>query len=230
MLHNANKPEIPDEGRRDGTRMIGKVINYNQWEYRITEAPYINEGYVVAHAECEDEEYVLKWELNEREGQDDLIGFCSYWPIAKVSPKTPGKLEYEIEGFNTLRDFIKELSEEFRMTRFDVVLPLIDYSSYHYNVELSLEDEASYDKVSKIDLYVNYNMSWGSNERTTRNGELELHWTTGSHHTVAITGEWGEGSESWASFKVVLGDDLSRGFYPTVREILRKYASDGNDA
>lgn len=206
--------------------MIGEVINYNEWEYRITEAPYIDEGYVVAHAECEDEEYVLKWELNDREGRDDLYQFCRYWPIAKVCPKAPLQLEYEIEGFQTLYDFIEEMSKKFSLSRLGAVLPFMEHSAYYSNVELSMEDEGSYDKVSKIDFYLNYYMSWGANEPTTRQGELELFWTTGSNHTVSITGEWGD---DWSTFKVVLGDEVSRGFYPAVREVLGRYASDSNN-
>ncbi|PZM61774.1 hypothetical protein [Paenibacillus dendritiformis] len=229
--------------RREGKKkmknpedLIGKVIEeYSGWKYKITKAPYIEETsdgkYLVAEAFCEEDEevYLLKWSLFWF-SENNLYKECLRLDPDIINLKKQERAEYEIVGFDTLYDFVKALSEEFRQTRFDAVLPLINYSAYYYNVELSLEDENSHDKVSKLELKINYFMSWGANEPTTKQGELELFWTTGSNHTVAITGEWGEGSESWASFKVVLGDDLSRGFYPKVREILRKYASDGNDA
>ncbi|NGP58134.1 hypothetical protein FLT15_10460 [Paenibacillus thiaminolyticus] len=80
-------------------------------------------SYVVAEASCNDgEEYLLKWEINGK-NVDDLYEFCSYWPVTKVSPKTPEKLEYEIEGFKTLHDFIEELSKEFSLSRLGAVLP-----------------------------------------------------------------------------------------------------------
>jgi hypothetical protein len=133
----------------------------------------------------------------------------------------------ELSGINNVEVFLGKLAKKFTLSSdtLNTISKLIIPTHYSYFVDLKLREEASYESCAYHALKIN------SFSDIQVIGKFYYRWTTSSDHEVVIESSSDRMffyEEDWqdhhcetykAIFNVLIGEDSSSCFYPTVKNI-----------
>lgn len=123
----------------------------------------------------------------------------------------------EIKSFKKLMSLFETLRNNYQMTNFDAIIPLIQPALFLSDISLVLREEGSLGKESTLKFH--------SDTKYDFRNRFSFEWNTSSNHRLIVEGlHEADGANNIISgeYDIYIGDDHSEWFYPEIKKMVDK--------